>query len=88
MHGLPPLDRFKAASKDGFKAVEYLFPYAYEAQELAARLKVNNLQQVLFNAPPGGTDSASITKAWDTDGGNGTACVPGRLNSKQASRWL
>ena len=32
------LDRFAAAARDGFKAVEYLFPYAYPAQELAARL--------------------------------------------------
>ena len=75
---LPFLDRFEAASKDGFKAVEYLFPYAYKASELAACLKANNLQQVLFNAPPGGTDAASIAKAWDTDGSKGTACVPGR----------
>ena len=72
------LDRFEAAAKDGFKAVEYLFPYAYEAQELAARLAANHLQQVLFNAPPGGTDAASIAKAWDADGSKGTACVPGR----------
>ena len=75
---LPFLDRFEAAAKDGFKAVEYLFPYAYEAAELAARLKANNLQQVLFNAPPGGTDRASIAKAWDVDGSKGTACLPGR----------
>ena len=75
---LPFLDRFEAAALDGFRAVEYLFPYAYEASELAARLKINNLQQVLFNAPPGGTDAASIAKAWDTDGSKGTACVPGR----------
>ena len=75
---LPFLDRFEAAALDGFTAVEYLFPYAYEASELAARLKGNNLQQVLFNAPPGGTDAASIAKAWDTDGSKGTACVPGR----------
>ena len=33
------LDRFAAAARDGFKAVEYLFPYAYPAQELAARLQ-------------------------------------------------
>ena len=72
------LDRFEAAAKDGFKAVEYLFPYAYEAQELAARLSANHLQQVLFNAPPGGTDAASIAKAWNADGSKGTACVPGR----------
>ena len=75
---LPFLDRFEAAAKDGFEAVEYLFPYAYPATELAARLKANDLQQVLFNAPPGGTDRPSITKAWDVDGSKGTACVPGR----------
>ncbi len=75
---LPFLERFEAAARDGFKAVEYLFPYAHEAQELAARLTVNNLQQVLFNAPPGGTDAASIARAWDVDGSKGTACLPGR----------
>ena len=62
------LDRFEAAAKDGFEAVEYLFPYAWEAREIAARLKANGLQQVLFNAPPG-----------DWDGGErGLACLPGR----------
>ncbi len=55
---LPFLDRFEAAAKDGFKAVEYLFPYAVPAVELAARLKAHGLQQVLFNAPPGGIDRA------------------------------
>ena len=75
---LPFLARFEAAAQDGFKAIEYLFPYAYPALEIAARLKANDLQQVLFNAPPGGTDSASIAKAWDTDGSKGTACIPGR----------
>jgi 2-dehydrotetronate isomerase len=65
---LPFLDRFEAAAKDGFKGVEYLFPYAYEKTELAARLKANGLQQVLFNGPPG-----------DWDGGErGIACLPGR----------
>lgn len=75
---LPFLDRFEAAAKDGFKAVEYLFPYAFDASELAARLVGNGMQQVLFNAPPGGTDRASIAKAWDVDGNRGTACIPGR----------
>ena len=32
---LPFLERFEAAAKDGFKAVEYLFPYAWRPQELA-----------------------------------------------------
>ena len=74
---LPFLDRFEAAAKDGFTAVEYLFPYAFSAAELAARLKANNLQQVLFNAPPGGTDAASIDAAWASNT-RGTASIPGR----------
>ncbi len=65
-HGF--LDRFAAAAADGFKAVEYLFPYEYPAAELAARLRANGLQQVLFNAPPGD---------W-AKGERGTACLPGR----------
>ena len=43
---LPFLERFEAAARDGFKAVEYLFPYAHPAAELAARLKGHGLQQV------------------------------------------
>jgi len=74
---LPFLDRFEAAAQDGFKAVEFLFPYAYTPEELAARLKANHLQQVLFNAPPGGTDPASIDQAWNSNT-RGTASIPGR----------
>ena len=74
---LPFLDRFEAAAKDGFKAVEYLFPYAFEAKELAARLKNNGLQQVLFNLPPGGVDAKSIDEAWNS-GTRGIACITGR----------
>ena len=62
------LDRFAAAAQDGFKGVEFLFPYAFEARELAQRLAENGLQQVLFNAPPGN---------WDA-GERGIACLPGR----------
>ncbi len=75
---VPFLERFEAAAKDGFKAVEFLFPYAYRPQELAARLQGNGLQQVLFNAPPGGSDAASIAHGWDTAGDRGTAAVAGR----------
>ena len=74
---LPFLDRFEAAAKDGFKAVEYLFPYAYPAAELAARLKGNGLQQVLFNMPPAGLTPDVMVGAWDR-GERGTACQPGR----------
>src|SRR4051794_37876381 len=65
-HGF--LDRFAAAAQDGFEADEYLFPYAFEAGELARRLADNGLQQELFNAPPGD---------WDR-GDRGLACLPGR----------
>src|SRR5688572_5018781 len=62
------LDRFEAAAKDGFRAVEFLFPYAYAPAELVARLQGNGLQQVLFNGPPG-----------DWEGGErGLASLPGR----------
>lgn len=74
---LPFLDRFEAAAKDGFKAVEYLFPYAYPAAELAARLKGNGLQQVLFNMPPAGLTKEDMVSGWDR-GERGTACQPGR----------
>ena len=80
---LPFLDRFEAAAKDGFKAVEYLFPYAFAKEELAARLKANGLQQVLFNAPPGGTDAASIDRAWN-GGDKGITCIPGREDEFRA----
>ncbi len=62
------MDRFAAAARDGFAAVEYLFPFAFEASALAARLQESGLQQVLFNAPPGN---------WDA-GERGLACLPGR----------
>jgi hydroxypyruvate isomerase len=47
------LDRFEAAAKVGFRAVEFLFPYEYDATELRRRLDRFGLQQVLFNLPPG-----------------------------------
>lgn len=65
---IPFLDRFAAARKAGFEAVEFLFPYEHPAAELATRLKDNGLAQVLFNAPPGD---------W-TKGERGMAALPGR----------
>lgn len=65
---LPFLDRFAAAAQDGFQGVECMFPYAWDAQAIAAQLRQHGLQQVLFNAPPGD---------WDA-GERGIACHPGR----------
>ena len=47
------LDRFAAAAKAGFKGVEYLFPYDFDKDVLAERLKANGLTQVLHNLPAG-----------------------------------
>ena len=66
----PFLDRFAAAAVDGFAAVEYLFPYEWPAERLAAALAHNGLQQVLFNAAQG--DFAA--------GERGIAALPGREN--------
>lgn len=73
---IPFLERFEAAAKDGFKAVEFLFPYAWEKAELVARLRGNGLQQVLFNMPPGGLNREGHAQVWDA-GMRGSACLPG-----------
>jgi len=81
---LPFLSRFEAAAQDGFKAVEFLFPYTWAPQELAACLKAQGLQQVLFNAPPGGGDAAAIAAAIEA-GEKGMACHAGREAEFRAS---
>lgn len=63
------LDRFQAAAEAGFKGVEYLFPYDFEAAEIKRRLDDNGLTQVLFNLPAG--DWAA--------GERGIACHPDRI---------
>jgi hydroxypyruvate isomerase len=64
----PFLDRFEAAARAGFTAVEFLFPYEHPASEIRARLDAHGLKQVLFNMPPG-----------DWAGGErGIASLPGR----------
>ena len=65
-HGF--LDRFPAAAADGFKGVEYLFPYDFPKEELRGRLERHGLVQVLHNLPAG--DWAA--------GDRGIGAVPGR----------
>jgi len=48
----PFLDRFDAAAKAGFTAVEFLFPYDHPADAVGERLHKNGLTQALFNLPP------------------------------------
>jgi hydroxypyruvate isomerase len=64
------LDRFDAAARAGFEAVEYVGPYDYEPEVVAARLKKNGLTQALFNLPPGD---------WGK-GERGIAILPGRVD--------
>lgn len=47
------MDRFERSARAGFKAVEYMFPYAYEAERLREKLEQYALKQVLFNLPAG-----------------------------------
>ena len=67
------LDRFDAAAKAGFHGVEYLFPYAYDKNQLAEKLKTLKLSQVLHNLPAG--DWAA--------GDRGNACQPARVGEFQ-----
>jgi len=62
------LERFGAAAKAGFSAVEILFPYAYEPDQIAEQLERHELELALFNLPPGN---------WEA-GDRGMAALPER----------
>ncbi|MCG9681641.1 hydroxypyruvate isomerase [Vibrio sp. Isolate23] len=68
------LERFDAAAQAGFSGVEYLFPYAFDAEQIKQKLEQNNLTQVLFNLPAGD---------WDA-GDRGIACDPSRIEEFQS----
>ena len=63
------LQRFAAARKAGFGAVEFPFPYPYEHAALAAAVNEAGVEVVLFNLPPGN---------WEK-GERGIACHPDRI---------
>jgi hydroxypyruvate isomerase len=64
----PFLERFAAARRAGFVAVECQFPYEAEAADIKAELDGQGLQMLLINTPPG--DFAA--------GERGLAGLPGR----------
>jgi hydroxypyruvate isomerase len=66
---VPFLERFALAKTGGFKAVEFLFPYAFEVQDIKTALDRNALKLVLHNLPAGD---------WDA-GERGIACLPERV---------
>ena len=65
---LPFQERFGAAARAGFAAVEFLFPYEHGPADVAGWLSDARLENVLFNLPPGD---------WEA-GERGLAAVPGR----------
>ncbi|MFO1206313.1 MAG: 2-oxo-tetronate isomerase [Burkholderiales bacterium] len=66
--------RFAAAARAGFRAVEFLFPYDYPPAEVAGWLREAGLESVLFNLPPGD---------WGA-GERGLAALPGRESEFRA----
>ncbi len=71
---VPFMERFASARDAGFSAIEYLFPYEFEAVELKAQLGQNRLTQVLFNLPSG---------KWE-EGERGIAANPERVEEFRA----
>lgn len=67
---VPFLNRFERAASAGFKAVEFLFPYANSPKEIGEQLSMNHLELVLHNLPAGN---------WDI-GERGIACHPDRVD--------
>ena len=67
---LPFLERFGAAARNGFKGVEFLFPYDFEPQQLQEQLQQHRLEMVLHNLPAGN---------W-AGGERGIACHPDRVD--------
>ncbi|WP_316356535.1 hydroxypyruvate isomerase family protein [Devosia sp.] len=65
-HGF--LERFGAAAADGFRGVEFVSPYEFPPEEVAAAAKAAGVEVVLFNSPAGD---------W-AKGERGIACHPGR----------
>ena len=72
---VPFMDRFSAASAAGFDAVEFLFPYEFDAVAIADQLRQHGLMQALFNLPPGN---------WAA-GERGLAALPGREDEFRVS---
>jgi len=71
---VPFLERFDQAAQNGFRAVEFLFPYGFTAQEIRTKLDANKLSLVLHNLPAGD---------WDA-GERGIACHPNRVEEFRA----
>ncbi|MBN9335671.1 2-oxo-tetronate isomerase [Devosia sp.] len=72
---LPFMERFEAAARDGFKAVEYVGAYDQDPAVLKALLERFGLVQALFNLPAGDWGS----------GERGIGCHPDRVDEFRRS---
>ena len=59
---VPFLDRFEAAAKAGFTAVEFLFPYAHPVEAIGKRLHGNDLTQACV------LQKAALNPSWTAGG--------------------
>ena len=66
---VPFLERFQAAAEAGFKGVEFLFPYAFDKDEIAERLVKHGLVRVLHNLPAGNWDGGERGPGLDQGAG-------------------
>ena len=69
------LDRFKEAKINGFNAVEFQFPYNFEAQSIKREIDKNNLILSIFNSPLGDFEN----------GERGLACLENRQDDFKKS---
>jgi hydroxypyruvate isomerase len=65
---IPFLERFAAAARAGFRAVEYQYPYEWQPRDIAAAARDAGVEVVLHNMPPGDAQR----------GERGTTCLAGR----------
>jgi hydroxypyruvate isomerase len=65
---VPFLDRFDAAARAGFRAVEFVSPYEHRTEDVARAARDAGVETVLFNLPAGD---------W-AKGDRGMACDPAR----------
>lgn len=71
---VPFIERFAAARKAGFDAVEFLFPYNYSTLQIQKQLEQNHLTLALFNTAPGDINAGE----W------GLSALPGREHEAHA----
>lgn len=80
---LPFLERFEAANRAGFRAVEVLFPYEFSASLVVEQLRRHSLTMALINCPPPSYSGAA----------SGYAAIPSgeerfRSDFKRALRYV